>query len=156
MNSATIDHLLRDLRWAITPLGLFVYFVARWWLRMRRRPPRKSLGEALISFQASIAGMAAIVAALMFSFSTPVLSTFGVPSTEADVTDPRRLLHLMQMYNRELVSASEGVQSLAVFGLIVLVAGGNLARAVVEVEGRRSGSQEGLAGQGSDAPSAGA
>ena len=125
-------HLLTDLRWAMVLLALVVFIVVRWWLQMRGRPQRGSLGEALIAFQASIAGMAALVVAIMFSFQTPVLSSFGVPRNQDAVADPEQLFHLMQMYNRELVSASEAVQALALFGMVVLATGGSLAARVAE------------------------
>jgi hypothetical protein len=139
MQSIAIGELLGDLRWAILPLGILAYVVTRWWLRKRRRPVRNSVGDALVSFQASIGGMAAVVVGLMFSFSTPVLGSFGFPRIEDAVTDPRELLHLMRMYNRELVSASLGVQSLALMGMLVLATGVSLATAVVNSEQRGTG-----------------
>ena len=131
MHSA-IHFLLADLRWAMAILGLAAYAAVRWWLRRRRRPARGSVEEAPTSFQASIAGMLAVVVAALFSFDTPVESTFGLPTSESDVTKPQRLLHLMQLYNHELVSASETVRALALLGLVVLATAGSLSTRVAD------------------------
>ena len=52
--------------------------------------------------------------------STPSLSTFGYPQTEADIENPQKLLRYLQWYNREIVRTVEIVHWAIFFGVFLV------------------------------------
>ena len=127
MSASTFEHYL-DAIWIGPFAGLIVFGAVRWYLRRRRAPVRSSLTRAVIDFYAASFSACALVPFIYFGFSTPVLSSFGVPKSPAAVGSAEQILKYLQMYNRELVTASLAVQWLCLFVALVLASAIRLSR----------------------------
>ena len=132
MRYEVITELARDPKW-IAPFAAFMaYLLGRLWLR-RTAKRTDGLARAIADFKACGMAVAVLIVCLLFSFSTPVVSSFGVPRSADQMSDPAELFRLLRMYNTELVAASAGVQWCAIFFGLTLA---SAIRVMREIETR--------------------
>jgi hypothetical protein len=88
--------------------ALVVWFAISLFLRFRSQRENEPFLRAWTNFRLSLLATGSILILLLFALpSTPSLSTFGYPSDLERVTQPNRLLGLLQDYNRALVRTTE-------------------------------------------------
>jgi uncharacterized protein YggT (Ycf19 family) len=96
-----------DLSYILGP-AILVWLVISVFLRRRPQSGTDPIKRAWTEFRLSIIATGSILILLWFALpSTPSLSTFGYPTDLAIVSQPKRLLSLLQDYNRALVRTTE-------------------------------------------------
>jgi len=112
--------------WSVLALGvaLLIGALFEWRATRRETPP---LAKALASIRTIALAFGAAALVLYFSLpSTPVLSSFEYPKTLQQVSEPARMLELLQAYNRAIVRTSE-VLSLFIFLFVFVLIGSTIA-----------------------------
>src|SRR5262245_48793402 len=100
--------------WSVLALVVFLLIDGVLQRRARRRETRP-VARAVASIRTTALAFCAAAVVLWFSLpSTPVLSSFGYPQTVQQISEPVRLLALLQEYNRAIVRTTE-VLSLFIF-----------------------------------------
>jgi hypothetical protein len=100
--------------WSVLALAIVLLIGV---LLERRAKHRETQPVAMAVALIRTVALAFCAAALVLWFSlpsTPVLSSFGYPKTLQQITEPARLLELLQEYNRAIVRTTE-VLSLFIF-----------------------------------------
>jgi hypothetical protein len=88
--------------------AIVVWVAISQFLRFRSQGENDPLLRAWTEFRLSLLATGSILILLWFALpSTPSLSTFGYPADLERVTQPNRLLGLLQDYNRALVRTTE-------------------------------------------------
>jgi hypothetical protein len=101
-----IDTQLPYLLGPVILCWLVVSFV----MRRRQANEPDAIKRAWMNFKLTAIGSGIVLVILWLALpSTPSLSTFGFPDGLDAVTDPRRLLRILQDFNRALVRTTEVV-----------------------------------------------